>query len=66
MHLKGSGNFVLDPLKNPWFSSCCNDNYKPLGQSWTQWHLQADHLSDYQDIYDWKSISNFVFVKRFS
>ena len=45
--------------QNPGFSSCCNHNYKHLGQSGTPWLLQADRLSDYQDIYDWKSKSNF-------
>ena len=46
--LKGSGNFVLDPLEIILdFSLCCNDNYKPLGQLGTPWLLQADRLSDF-------------------
>ena len=31
--LKGSGIFVSDSKQNPGLSSCCNHNYKPLGQS---------------------------------
>ena len=38
----------------------CND--KPLGQSGTPCLLQADRLSDYQDIYDWKPKPNFAFI----
>ena len=34
--------------QNPGFSSCCNDNYKPLGQSGIPWLLQAERPSDYQ------------------
>ena len=47
--------------QNPGTSSCCNDSYKPVRQSGTPLLLQADRLSDYQDIYDWKSKPNFAF-----
>ena len=52
--LKWLCNIVSDSETNPGCSSCCNDNYKPLGESETPWVLQANRLSDYQDIYDWK------------
>ena len=56
---KGSGMFVSDSETKSWFSSCCNDNYKSLGQSGIPWILQANRLSDYQDIYVWKLPKGF-------
>ena len=60
--LKGLGIIASDSKQNPGFSSCCNHNYKPLGQSGIPSRLQADRLSDYQDMYDWTS----KFQKPFS
>ena len=31
--LKWLGNIASDSEQNPWFSSSCNHNYKPVGQS---------------------------------
>ena len=49
------GNIASDSETKIGFSSCCNHNSKHLGQSGIPWLLQPDRLSDYQDIYDWKS-----------
>ena len=46
--------------QNLGFSSCCNHHYKPVGQSGIPLLLQADRLSDYQDIYDWKLKFHFL------
>ena len=39
--------------------------YTPLGQSGIPRLLHADRLSDYQDIYDWKSKFHFRFPNVF-
>ena len=45
--LKGLGIIASDLKQNTGFSSCCNHNYEPLGQSGIPWLLQADRLSRY-------------------
>ena len=60
-HIKGSEQTILKGLSN--FVSDCNDDYKHLVRN--PMTLQADHLSNYQDIYDWKSNPNFAFAKWF-